>query len=85
MHIATAIAEAQEASDMIREISSDQLAWLLVKSDFRLLPEWESRAVLIAEVIRRLAPETLAWEETSNGWVTDAGSVIDYNFIDNEK
>lgn len=78
MHIATAIEDAQEMSDLIKELPSDQLAWLILKSRFRELPEWEPRAVLIAEVIRRLAPEVLTMEITPRGWITESGELIEY-------
>lgn len=81
MHLATAIEDAREMSDMIQGISNQRLAWLILRSDFKLLAEWEPRAVLLAEIIRRLAPEVLEWEETPHGWVT-GNSVIDYDAED---
>lgn len=77
IHTEEAVSLGEEMAHNLQQVSDISLAWLLMRSPFKQLPEWSPSAVLIGEVIRRIAPEVAGWEITPRGFITEEGEFLD--------
>lgn len=78
MHLLAAQETAEEMAEYIHELPPDQLAWLVLKSPLGRGPEWSPESVLVAEMLRRIWPDSEGHQISCRGWVKPDGSLQEY-------
>lgn len=79
MHLNAAQETAEEMAEAIQSIPPAQLAWLVLISRLSHYTEWSPEAVLIAEMMRRIWPDSEGYQLTRRGWIKPDGSLEEYD------
>lgn len=72
------IEAAKEIADSLEDFSSDRIAWLVLNSSFKNLPEWSPESILVSEMLKRMCPSLDGATITHNGFVLESGELISY-------
>jgi len=67
-----------EMASALEELSSERLAWLVMKSGLQSLAEFSPESILVSELLRRVAPHLDGATITHNGWILSDGRMVSY-------
>jgi len=78
IHTNENIEAAMEMSDALENFSNERIVWLCMKSELKNISEFSPPAILIGEMIRRLAPHLTDAIITHDGWILADGTLVSY-------